>query len=270
MLPPPALAAGATTLLKVLATATITPTAALTLAAALSTPTAGSANGPHHPPPEGECKLLGPFALIVQAALGGLALLALVYKRWRERPQRPLKIWWFDVSKQVVGSVLVHVANLVMSMLSSGQLSIKLGPDVATAGEDDYSPNPCSFYLLNLGIDVSSLFPLCPWRYISDMATGDGGAAEQAEADMRLGRQVLTRDKTDNHRHPHPHLPPPSPHRPVQLHLLRLTPRVYQEWPLRLSATRAVVGQAITHLLPRSPGDEDLRAHHLPRPPLDF
>lgn len=39
------------------------------------------------------CRLLGPFALIVQAALGALAVLALVWKRHRERPQRPLKIW---------------------------------------------------------------------------------------------------------------------------------------------------------------------------------
>ena len=94
----------------------------------------------------GECKLLGPFALVVQAALGALALLSLVYKRWRERPQRPLKIWAFDASKQVVGSALLHVANLLMSMLSSGQLIVKA---------DDYQANPCSFYLLNLAIDVS-------------------------------------------------------------------------------------------------------------------
>lgn len=96
----------------------------------------------------GECKLLGPFALFIQGALGVLALLVLVFKRWRERPQRPLKIWAFDASKQVVGSALLHVANLLMSMLSSGQLTIKAG---------DYQANPCSFYLLNLAIDVSSI-----------------------------------------------------------------------------------------------------------------
>ncbi len=110
----------------------------------------------------GECRLLGPFAIIVQLALGALALLALVYKRWRERPQRPLKIWFFDVSKQVFGSALVHVANVFMSMLTSGRFSIKLEPSTVAAGHkllrragDDYTPNPCSFYLLNLAIDVS-------------------------------------------------------------------------------------------------------------------
>jgi hypothetical protein len=95
----------------------------------------------------GECKLLGPFALLVQAALGGLALLVLVYKRWKERPQRPVKVWAFDVSKQVFGSVLLHLANLLMSMFSAGQI-----PVTAT-----YQPNPCSYYLLNLGIDVRIL-----------------------------------------------------------------------------------------------------------------
>jgi hypothetical protein len=58
--------------------------------------------------------------------------------------------------------VLVHTANLLMSMLSSGQFSIKLDAnsvagtrrrDVDANGK--YRPNPCSFYLLNLAIDVS-------------------------------------------------------------------------------------------------------------------
>lgn len=87
-----------------------------------------------------------------------------MFKRWRERPQRPLKIWSFDVSKQVVGSILVHIANLLMSMLSSGQFNLKVEPaSVAVQRriavrmvdeEGNFSPNPCSFYLLNLAIDV--------------------------------------------------------------------------------------------------------------------
>ena len=101
----------------------------------------------------GECDLLGPFALIIQGALGALALLSLVYKRWRERPQRPVKIWAFDASKQVIGTMLLHVANLLMSMLSSGQFAITLKNAV------NYQANPCSFYLLNLAIDVSIIDP---------------------------------------------------------------------------------------------------------------
>jgi hypothetical protein len=160
-----------------------------------------------------ECSLLGSFAIFVQLALGALALMSLVYKRWRERPQRPVKIWFFDVSKQVFGSVLVHAANVFMSLLTSGRFSIEVDAEVVSTaaagggggaaaavvrraigavlegvgsgvppaifgrGEEDYVPNPCSFYLLNLGIDVSVflrlgvfkslLTDLCVFRQLS-------------------------------------------------------------------------------------------------------
>lgn len=133
-----------------------------TLAYLNSTATTSFIDAPIGLPPENsECSLLGPFAIFVQGLLGLLALTALVFKRRRERPQRPIKIWFFDVSKQVVGSLLVHMANLAMSMLSSGQLMIRLDPAAVSVSvkrqfdtEDDYIPNPCSFYLLNLAIDV--------------------------------------------------------------------------------------------------------------------
>ncbi|KAJ5017368.1 Store-operated calcium entry regulator STIMATE [Colletotrichum sp. SAR 10_99] len=146
--------AAAETMADVVATA-VTSAAAATATAAMKE---GGGNG--------ECSLLGSFALIVQAALGGLALLSLVYKRWRERPQRPVKIWFFDVSKQVFGSVLVHIANVFMSMLTSGRFSVTLDP-ATTANvrrlvtrEEDYTPNPCSFYLLNLAIDTTIGIPI--------------------------------------------------------------------------------------------------------------
>ncbi|WYZ34708.1 hypothetical protein EsH8_I_000984 [Colletotrichum jinshuiense] len=129
-----------------------------------ATATAGMTDGDNGG--SGECSLLGSFALIVQAALGGLALLSLVYKRWRERPQRPVKIWFFDVSKQVFGSVLVHIANIFMSMLTSGRMSVTLDPAVTSNArrllrrDDDYTPNPCSFYLLNLAIDTTIGIPI--------------------------------------------------------------------------------------------------------------
>ncbi|KAL2158079.1 hypothetical protein VTH06DRAFT_4889 [Thermothelomyces fergusii] len=136
------------------------------------------------PPRPGECSLLGSFAILVQLALGALALLSLVYKRWRERPQRPVKIWFFDVSKQVFGSVLVHGANVFMSLLTSGKFSIEADASAVAHGRavrravldavlaragiigprgedgDGYVPNPCSFYLLNLGIDTTLGIPI--------------------------------------------------------------------------------------------------------------
>ncbi|GAB7352288.1 hypothetical protein MBLNU459_g2746t1 [Dothideomycetes sp. NU459] len=124
----------------------------------------GDKDGPHgeHPPPPSECRLLGPFALIVQAALGAIALLSLVFKRWRERPRRPMNIWLFDVSKQVLGTFLLHLANLAMSMFSSGDFQQRKAQELAAAvqADDGRMPNPCSFYLLNLAIDTTIGIPV--------------------------------------------------------------------------------------------------------------
>ncbi|PNH41856.1 hypothetical protein VD0004_g5313 [Verticillium dahliae] len=144
-------------------TATPTPTSTTPADAAAAVAVAALVK-----PSEGDCELLGNFALLVQLALGGLALLVLVYKRWKERPQRPVKIWFFDVSKQVFGSVLVHIANVFMSMLTSGRFNVQVEPASAAtvAGRmlasraDDYTPNPCSFYLLNLAIDTTVGIPI--------------------------------------------------------------------------------------------------------------
>jgi len=112
----------------------------------------------------GECHLLGSYALIVQGALGLLAVSSLVFKRWRETPRRPIKIWFFDASKQVFGSVLLHLANILMSMLSSGSFDVasqtKATPKYAGANEEGKQPNPCSFYLLNLAIDTTIGIPI--------------------------------------------------------------------------------------------------------------
>ena len=162
-------------LTSILVSATLAATSTLTSTSAMAATLISS-----HPKPDpddtGECKLLGPFAVLVQVALGGLALLALVYKRWRERPQRPVKVWAFDVSKQVVGSVLLHMANLFMSLFSAGEIrnsvmkaaakAAAVAASTAAAADGNaggaggdreiYSPNPCSFYLLNLGIDTTA------------------------------------------------------------------------------------------------------------------
>lgn len=140
------------------------PSSSLSSSRPPSSPTPTLLGSPQNGPDNtGECQLLGSFAILVQAALGGLALLSLVYKRWRERPQRPVRIWAFDASKQVFGSVLLHLANLVMSMFSAGQIQASVAQAAARAagvGGTEYQPNPCSFYLLNLAIDTTLGIPI--------------------------------------------------------------------------------------------------------------
>lgn len=85
------------------------------------------------------CELLGPTALVVQALMGVLVILSLVYKRHRETAKRPWRIWLFDVSKQVVGQMFVHGVNVFISDFVSQ----------ATEG------NACVFYFLNILIDTT-------------------------------------------------------------------------------------------------------------------
>ncbi|KAJ7129271.1 vacuolar membrane protein-domain-containing protein [Mycena epipterygia] len=85
------------------------------------------------------CQLLGPIALTVQALMGVLVILSLVYKRHREKPMRPWRIWLFDVSKQVVGQLFVHLVNVLISDLVSHHSS----------------NNACVFYFLNILIDTT-------------------------------------------------------------------------------------------------------------------
>ena len=47
-------------------------------------------------PDDGECELLGPFAILVQMSLAAVALLALLLKRQREHPRRPFQVWFFS------------------------------------------------------------------------------------------------------------------------------------------------------------------------------
>jgi len=67
-----------------------------------------------------QCKLMeGLFADVVQLLLGAVAVSILVCKRYRERPRRPWRIWFMDVSKQGLGALFAHVLNIMISTLLS-------------------------------------------------------------------------------------------------------------------------------------------------------
>ncbi|KAL4076349.1 vacuolar membrane protein-domain-containing protein [Scleroderma citrinum] len=85
------------------------------------------------------CQLLGPTALVVQALMGVLAILSLVYKRHRETHKRPWRIWLFDVSKQVAGQMFIHGLNVLISDL----------------GSHHFARNACTYYFLNILVDTT-------------------------------------------------------------------------------------------------------------------
>ncbi|KAJ2775435.1 hypothetical protein IWQ56_000073 [Coemansia nantahalensis] len=88
------------------------------------------------------CRLVGPFSILVQVLVGTLGFSTLVIKRHFERPRRRWLVWGFDVSKQVAGGTVMHMANLLASALSG-------------SGAEQAATNPCSWYVLNLTLDCT-------------------------------------------------------------------------------------------------------------------
>lgn len=87
------------------------------------------------------CRLNDDFGLLVQGILAAVAFSTLILKRLREplSERRPVLIWFFDTSKQAVGAMLVHFANIFLANLFKG--------------------DPCTWYLINFLLD-STLGPV--------------------------------------------------------------------------------------------------------------
>ncbi|KAG0670912.1 hypothetical protein C6P40_003995 [Pichia californica] len=106
----------------------------------------------------GKCELLGPFALLVQGILGILAISSLVWKRYHEHPhRRPWTIWIFDVSKQVLGALLIHILNIFLSIL---RLKIGLNLLIIEKNNKLIYDNPCDYYFLNILFDTTIGIPI--------------------------------------------------------------------------------------------------------------
>lgn len=103
-----------------------------------------------------KCALVGTFSLLTQVFLGLLCLLSLIVKRFYEHPiRRTWPVWFFDVSKQVVGAFGVHVFNVLLSIVKT------LPNDVFTLGRDsckdsdDCTGDPCDWYFLSIVLDCT-------------------------------------------------------------------------------------------------------------------
>ena len=148
----------------------------------------------------GTCELLDGFAIIVQLTLMLTALAALGIKRWRERPRRPVEIWYIfslgcryhnqqqnslpppvpfflyrkiiminyyliiralDVSKQFVGAGTIHFLNLGISYLAG------------RPGNGRPSTNLCVWYFLSLMTDTTiGIVILWFWLRILEWSLG--------------------------------------------------------------------------------------------------
>ncbi|KAL6081016.1 hypothetical protein STEG23_029121, partial [Scotinomys teguina] len=77
------------------------------------------------------------FGIFLQALLGVVAFSTLMLKRFREpkHERRPWRIWFLDTSKQAIGMLFIHFANVYLADLT----------------EED----PCSLYLINFLLDAT-------------------------------------------------------------------------------------------------------------------
>lgn len=95
-----------------------------------------------------ECEILGgTFGYIVQGLLFMLCCSVLLVKWRMEVPQRTLKVFMLDSSKQFVGAGVIHVLNMVCATIFSSQ-------EHATADQ-------CAWYWVNIMIDTTLGVLIC-------------------------------------------------------------------------------------------------------------
>ncbi|KAG5416953.1 hypothetical protein I9W82_004584 [Candida metapsilosis] len=112
------------------------------------------------PPPQdddGKCELIGTFSLLTQAFLGFICLSSLIVKRFYEHPiRRTWPVWSFDVSKQLIGALGVHIFNVILSVLKTAPGLMLLSGDKPNYDDDDPDKDdPCDWYFLNIVFDCT-------------------------------------------------------------------------------------------------------------------
>ncbi|XP_075039142.1 store-operated calcium entry regulator STIMATE isoform X1 [Mixophyes fleayi] len=123
----------------------------------------------------GNGALMGSFGIFLQGLLAMMAFSILMLKRFREpkHERRPWRIWFLDTSKQAIGMLFIHFANVYLSDLTR---------------ED-----PCSLYLINFLLDatlgmlliyagVRVVSCVVEWRQWDSLRFGEYGDPVQCKA----------------------------------------------------------------------------------------
>jgi hypothetical protein len=87
-----------------------------------------------------KCEMLGGFGFFIQAVLGAAAFSILIVKRYIEKPRRPWKIWFYDVAKQIISSLVLHLFNLIISAILSS---------------DEKDADACVWYFVTVTLDCT-------------------------------------------------------------------------------------------------------------------
>ena len=89
------------------------------------------------------CQLIDDaFSILIQCLLGFFALFSLCVKRITERPKRNFKVFVYDVSKQVVGSLYAHGLNILVAI------------NVTSLNKNSEYNDQCMWYFVNFMVDV--------------------------------------------------------------------------------------------------------------------
>ena len=87
-----------------------------------------------------KCEMFGSFGFLIQGILGAAAFSILILKRYIEKPRRPWKIWFYDVAKQIISSVALHLFNLIISAILSS---------------DEQDADACVWYFVTVFLDCT-------------------------------------------------------------------------------------------------------------------
>lgn len=114
---------------------------------------------------DGKCELIGTFSLMTQGLLGLLCLSSLFFKRLYEHPiRRTWSVWFFDVSKQLIGALGVHIFNVVLSIIETETDTIFIknndndndnDMNPGDGWDDGSQKDPCDWYFLNIVFDCT-------------------------------------------------------------------------------------------------------------------
>ncbi|KDO35089.1 hypothetical protein SPRG_01154 [Saprolegnia parasitica CBS 223.65] len=109
---------------------------------------------------EDQCLLLTDgFARFIQVLLGFCAMGVLYVKRELEQPKRSFNVWTYDVSKQGIGALMIHMLNILLSIFLTRR--------------SDVSDDECAIYFMTFLMDATlgTLLVLILLRQMKKLAT---------------------------------------------------------------------------------------------------
>ncbi|CAL9735007.1 hypothetical protein MOSE0_G04830 [Monosporozyma servazzii] len=104
-------------------------------------------------PKIGKCQLLGPASLIIQSIMGLLIIMVLLLKRTYESPKRKLRIWLYDIIKQLGGSFVIHMLNIMLSVWKHDNI-------IVCREDESENDDECDWYFVNLLMDTTLGIPI--------------------------------------------------------------------------------------------------------------